>query len=93
MNKPLTWAGLSMYQFGFQKVPANTGNVVVTTLGIRKDPGRILKDVGCAMIVLGIFLMFYMKSYFRSKKPSMALEFVAEGNTRLPVSPIAISPQ
>jgi hypothetical protein len=31
---------------------------------VNRDPGRFTKQLGSALIVLGIFLMFYMRAYF-----------------------------
>jgi hypothetical protein len=60
MNEPLTVQGLTFYQAGF----ANEG-IPTSTLSVRHDPGWIIKYLGCALIVGGIFTMFYMKAYFQ----------------------------
>lgn len=62
MNHPLTAAGYTFYQSGFD---SNMPDGPVLILSVRHDPGWILKYTGCALIVTGIFLMFYMKAYFQ----------------------------
>ena len=42
----------------------------LSVLSINHDPGRGLKYVGSLLIVLGIFIMYYMRAYFfRGKTP------------------------
>jgi hypothetical protein len=72
MNHPLTTNGYTFYQSGFDD---NTPGGPVTILSVRRDPGWILKYTGCALIVFGIFLMFYMKAYFqKSQVPAAVAE-------------------
>ncbi|MGA2229919.1 MAG: cytochrome c biogenesis protein ResB [Tepidisphaeraceae bacterium] len=66
MNEPMTVQGLTFYQAGF----ANDG-VPTSTLSVRRDPGSFVKYSGCALIISGIFTMFYMKAYFQ-KTPAQA---------------------
>lgn len=68
MNQPLTIDGYTFYQAEFD----DSLGTPVTTLGIRKDPGTLLKYLGSATICFGIFLMFYMKAYFQKPGPSPA---------------------
>jgi hypothetical protein len=68
MNEPLTVSGLTFYQAGM----ANVQGTSISTLSVRYDPGWIIKYLGCALIVGGIFTMFYMKAYFQ-KKPTQAI--------------------
>ena len=78
MNEPLTVAGRTFYQAGFDETggagddgtPASAGSGPISVLSMRYDPGRPVKYAGCLFIVGGIFLMFYMKSYFQ--KPAAA---------------------
>ena len=66
MNEPITVNHLTFYQAGF-----SNDQVVTSTLSVRYDPGRVIKYIGCAGIVGGIFTMFYMKAYFQ-KTPAAA---------------------
>ena len=66
MNKPLSVQGLTFYQAGFSQ-----DGGIFSTLSVRYDPGWIIKYLGCALIVGGIFTMFYMKAYFQ-KPPAPA---------------------
>jgi hypothetical protein len=69
MNQPLTTAGFTFYQSGFDdSLPGGS----VSTLSVRRDPGWILKYTGCALIVGGIFLMFYMRAYFQKTQERKA---------------------
>jgi ResB-like family len=61
MNEPITAQGLTFYQAGF----ANVEGTAISTLSVRHDPGWIIKYLGCAGIIGGIFTMFYMKAYFQ----------------------------
>jgi hypothetical protein len=61
MNEPLTVNGLTFYQSGLTQ----DSDLVFSTLSVRHDPGWIIKYLGCALIVGGIFTMFYMKAYFQ----------------------------
>jgi hypothetical protein len=59
--------GLTFYQAGFDQDEDGP----LSTLSVRHDPGWIIKYLGCALIVGGIFTMFYMKAYFQ-KTPAPA---------------------
>lgn len=62
MNEPMTAGGFTFYQSGFNdSIPDGP----MTVLSMRRDPGWIVKYAGCALIVAGIFTMFYMKAYFQ----------------------------
>ena len=67
MNKPLSVQGLTFYQAGFDQDEDGP----LSTLSVRHDPGWVIKYLGCALIVGGIFTMFYMKAYFQ-KTPAPA---------------------
>jgi hypothetical protein len=72
MNEPLTVSGLTFYQAGF----SDEGGTAFSTLSVRHDPGWIIKYIGCALIVGGIFTMFYMKAYFqKTPAPAVATGF------------------
>jgi len=60
MNQPMTVSGLTFYQAGFADE-----DTPISTLSVRRDPGWVIKYLGCAGIVGGIFTMFYMKAYFQ----------------------------
>ncbi len=73
MNRPLTQNGFTFYQSALDDSAADP----ISTLAIRKDPGTYIKYAGSALICTGIFLMFYMKSYFSkpiANKPVRARE-------------------
>jgi ResB-like family len=78
MNEPLTVAGLTFYQAGFQQVDG----IAFSTLSVRHDPGWIIKYIGCALIVGGIFTMFYMKAYFQKTPAAAATKTPAAKTTR-----------
>ena len=44
----------------------------VSVLTVNYDPGRGIKYLGCALIVTGIFTMFYMRAYFFKPKARAA---------------------
>jgi len=67
MNEPVSTNGLTFYQSGF----SDDEGSVISTISVRHDPGWVLKYLGCAGIVGGIFTMFYMKAYFQ-KTPAQA---------------------
>jgi hypothetical protein len=67
MNEPATIEGLTFYQQGFND---EIEGGPLSQLSVRRDPGWIVKYAGCALIVGGIFTMFYMKAYFQ--KPAAA---------------------
>ncbi|HUB24529.1 MAG TPA: cytochrome c biogenesis protein ResB [Tepidisphaeraceae bacterium] len=67
MNKPMAVQGLTFYQAGFSQ-----DGGVFSTLSVRYDPGWVIKYLGCALIVGGIFTMFYMKAYFQKTPPAPA---------------------
>ncbi len=54
-----------------QQNPPN--KIEASVLTVNYDPGRGIKYAGSALIVVGIFTMFYMKAYFfgQHKKPGM----------------------
>jgi hypothetical protein len=93
MNEPLTvssssslpgflarkFSGLTFYQSGF----SNEQGAIFSTLSVRYDPGWMIKYLGCAFIVGGIFTMFYMKAYFqKTPAPKQAAKFVEERRPR-----------
>ena len=82
MNEPMNAAGYTFYQSGFDD---QSPGGPITVLRMRRDSGGPLKYAGCALIVGGIFTMFYMKAYFQ--KPA-ATPATAEAKTpKLAASP------
>ncbi len=65
MNEPLKHNGYTFYQASFQEDP-NTGKPTASIISVNYDPGRILKYLGTALIVLGALLMFYLGGYFKT---------------------------
>ena len=65
MNEPLKQGGYTFYQSSFE--PSETGGEpVVSILSVNRDPGRALKYLGSALIVLGIVLLFYRRKMVKS---------------------------
>ena len=66
MNEPMSHRGFTFYQMRYSAIRdprtgQNTGQFQsVFQVGI--DPGRPIKYVGCALIVLGAFMQFYMRA-------------------------------
>jgi hypothetical protein len=61
MNEPLKFSGLTFYQASYNENAQ--GQVTQSILSVNKDPGRFLKYLGSALIVLGTIIMFYFKRY------------------------------
>ncbi len=59
MNEPLQYEGFTFYQSSFEK--NEKGEPVVSVLSVNHDPGRWIKYLGSALIVLGAILLFYFK--------------------------------
>jgi hypothetical protein len=73
MNRPLDYPDPQGRQLRFFQEnylpPDERGNTPLgSVFRVNYDPGRPIKYLGCALIVSGIFLMFYMRAYF-FKKP------------------------
>jgi len=58
MNKPLSYGKFTFYQSSFQELPDGRQ---ASILSVAYDPGRILKYLGCLMICVGTFVMFYLR--------------------------------
>lgn len=69
MNEPLKYKGYTFYQASFSE-DEETGEPDASILSVNKDPGRWLKYLGSALIVLGCIVMFYFKRAFRKKRKS-----------------------
>ncbi len=59
MNEPLTHGKFTLYQSGFDELPSGKQASILTAA---YDPGRSLKYLGCLMICLGSFAMFYARA-------------------------------
>ena len=60
MNEPLKYRGWTFYQSSFIE-PKESGDPYVSVLSVNRDPGRMLKHIGSALIVFGIILLFYRR--------------------------------
>lgn len=98
MNNPLRYGGLVFYQSGFQELPDGG---TMTILAVGRDPGRPIKYAGSALIVMGIFTMFYMRAYFFRRAPAsstfnsptdktLPATSCASGGTRTPAAGAAV---
>jgi hypothetical protein len=57
-----TWSGLT---FKMSQASWNPDNLGQSTIQILRDPGWLLKWIGSLLIVCGIFMLFYLKSFRR----------------------------
>ena len=73
-----TWTGLT---FKMSQASWNPENLGQSTIQILRDPGWLLKWIGSLLIVCGIFLLFYVKSFRRPSRsvvPPPSLKPAAE---------------
>jgi len=66
MNSPLTHRGYTFYQSSYQpefdpRTNEETGRFI-SILQVATDPGRPIKYFGCALVVAGAFVQFYMRA-------------------------------
>jgi cytochrome c biogenesis protein ResB len=61
MNHPLIYRGYTFYQASFQRTP---GGEEITVLSVARDPGMTVSFVGYCILVLGLVLIFFVKTYF-----------------------------
>ena len=66
MNEPLTYHGYTFYQSSYQpdfdpRTNQPTGQFL-SILQVATDPGRVIKYLGCTLVVLGAFVQFYMRA-------------------------------
>ena len=87
MNEPLTVAGRTFYQSGFDERGAGGP---ISVLSMRYDPGRPVKYAGCGLIVLGIFLMFYMKAYFQKPRAATVPAAATREQERQPIGALGV---
>ena len=57
MNHPLTYRGYTLFQSSFAE-----GEVETTILSVRKDPGTPVVYTGFITVVVGILLLFYLRT-------------------------------
>ena len=62
MNHPLKYAGFVFYQASFQRSPQGEE---ITVLSVARDPGMTVSFFGYCVLVAGLFLIFFVKPYFR----------------------------
>ena len=62
MNEPLTYRGLPFYQLDYRPLPDGTHEV---TLGAARDPGRVLKYLGIAVVCLGAIVALMCHGRYR----------------------------
>ncbi len=72
MNAPLKHRGLKFYQSSYFQNPDGSMSSV---FAVGRDPGYPLKAIGSLMIVLGIVVMFYMKTYFFAPRSEWKKQF------------------
>ncbi len=73
-----TWTGLT---FKMSQASWNPDNLGQSTIQILRDPGWLLKWIGSLLIVSGIFMLFYLKSFRRPSRsvvPPPSLKPTAE---------------
>jgi hypothetical protein len=73
-----TWTGLT---FKMSQASWNPENLGQSTIQILRDPGWLLKWIGSLLIVCGIFMLFYVKSFRRPSRsvvPPPSLKPTAE---------------
>ncbi|MFA6564909.1 MAG: cytochrome c biogenesis protein ResB [Verrucomicrobiia bacterium] len=76
MNNPVTypadWLGVRGFKFSQSSYrEGQAGEPNETTLGVTWDPGWPLKFLGFWTICLGIFIMYYMRTFFFSARSPM----------------------
>ncbi len=77
MNNPVTypadWLGMRGFKFSQSSYrEGREGEPNETTLGVTWDPGWPLKFLGFWTLCAGIFIMYYMRTYFFTARPAAA---------------------
>lgn len=67
MNEPLKHKGFTFYQASFQE--DEFGKPSASVLSVNNDPGRWIKYLGSALILIGSIILFYFKRKFSSQTP------------------------
>jgi hypothetical protein len=78
MNRPLDYPDLDgrqlrFFQENYLAPDKERGTPLGSVFRVNYDPGRPVKYLGSGLIVLGIFLMFYMRAYFFKRPAQGAL--------------------
>jgi hypothetical protein len=78
MNRPLDYPDLDgrqlrFFQENYLAPDKDRGTPLGSVFRVNYDPGRPVKYLGSGLIVLGIFLMFYMRAYFFKRPAQGAL--------------------
>jgi hypothetical protein len=83
-----TWTGLT---FKMSQASWNPQNLAQSTIQILRDPGWVWKWIGSVLIVSGIFMLFYVKSFRRpsSAGRSRTVPAVAEKQEKTLVSSLS----
>jgi hypothetical protein len=76
MNEPLKYRGMKFYQSSYYE---ESPGKYVSVFSVGRDPGYPLKMLGSLMIVGGVLVMFYMKTYFFAPRSEWSKQF---GRTR-----------
>jgi hypothetical protein len=79
MNRPLSHGKFTFYQSSFQELPDGRQ---ASILSVASDPGRTLKYLGCLMICVGTFVMFYVRGGLFRKRSSAAAPSRTAGTSR-----------
>ena len=79
MNAPMKHRGLKFYQSSYFQNPDGTMSSV---FAVGRDPGYPLKAIGSTMIVLGIIVMFYMRTYFFAPRSEWKKHFGRQRTAR-----------
>ncbi len=69
MNQPLTHGKYTFYQSSFHQLP---GGQEASVLSVAYDPGRLLKYLGCLLICVGIFVIYYIRPFIGRKPAAQA---------------------
>ncbi|MBY0586372.1 cytochrome c biogenesis protein ResB [bacterium] len=79
MNHPLFFKGETGHEYTlYQSGITRQQGIPVSTYTVAYDPGLIMKYAGAIILCVGIFLMFYMGGYFRTK-PMRAADAASRG--------------
>ncbi len=87
MNEPLEHRSFTFYQASYST--DITGEPVISVLSVNRDPGRLLKYLGCVFLITGILLLFYFrpiysgKSKFLKKRKAAKIEAAKMGAAKM----------
>ena len=66
MNRPFKHKGFTFYQSSFEE--NENKEVTASILSVNRDPGRFIKYVGSLLVILGSFILFYIKPHGKKIK-------------------------